>query len=198
MFDVLGYLKDLKKYFTRRDILIVLVIIGLYFLTRLIRLDSFPIFSDEGIYIHWAKVAWHDANWRFISLTDGRQPLQTCMTIPFLKFFPENLLLGGRLFGVLSGFIGLSGLFLTVNYIFNKRTAYIASLIFIFTPYLLFSDRLAMIDSFVDASAIWIFFFSVILVQTLRLDIALLFGLFSGMALLAKSSVSMFMRLATT
>lgn len=138
MFNIFDYVSTVKKLFTRTDFLILFGLIGLFLITRLFNLDKFPIFSDEGIYVHWAKVAWRDANWRFISLTDGRQPLQTWGTIPFLKLFTSNALLAGRLFSVATGFFALTGLVSLCTYLFNKRTAYIAALLYIFVPYFLF------------------------------------------------------------
>src|SRR3989339_1338800 len=143
MFDIFKILDFLKKTFTRKDVLLIILIASLFFLTRLINLDQFPIFSDEGIYIRWAKVAWHDASWRFISLTDGKQPLQTWATIPFLKLFPDNALLAGRLFSVTTGFISLMGIFTILYYLFGKKTALIGSLFYILNPYFLFYDRMA-------------------------------------------------------
>ncbi|NCO88975.1 hypothetical protein GW881_03590, partial [Candidatus Roizmanbacteria bacterium] len=95
MFDIFFIWQKIKKLFSRKDVIFIVILLIVYFITRLINLDKFPIFGDEGIYIRWAKTAWHDASWRFISLTDGRQPLQTWGTIPFLKLFPNNALLGG-------------------------------------------------------------------------------------------------------
>src|SRR3989344_5506175 len=111
MVDVKEIIFWIRKNIFKKDILIILLLLGAFSLTRLINLNKFPIFTDEGIYIRWAKVAWHDATWRFISLTDGRQPLQTWATIPFLKLFPNNALFAGRLFAVFSGLLSLSGLF---------------------------------------------------------------------------------------
>ncbi len=192
MFDIQKVLSFFKKSFTRKDILLGLLIIFGYFLTRLINLDRFPIFSDEGIYIHWAKVAWHDASWRFISLTDGRQPLQTWATIPFLKLFPNNTLLAGRLFSVTAGFLSLVGIFTLLVYLFDKRTAFIGSFLYLVTPYFLFYERMALVDSAVNTAFIWILFLAIILAQTIRLDIAIILGLVSGLSLLAKSSVKLF------
>ncbi len=189
MFDIFKILKFLRKTFSLRDILIITLILLLFFTTRLVNLESLPIFGDEGIYIRWAKTAWKDANWRFISLTDGRQPLQTWATIPFLKAFPENPLFAGRLFGVFSGFLALIGIFTLVFYLFGKRTAYAAALLYLITPMFLFYDRMALADSMVNAGFIWMLFFSILLIKSLRLDVALLMGLISGFFLLAKSSL---------
>lgn len=197
MFDLFSIISWLKKNFIKKDLLSIILLIGVYLLTRLINLDKFPIFSDEGIYIHWAKVAWHDASWRFISLTDGKQPLQTWGTIPFLKLFPDNALLAGRLFSVTTGFIALLGMFTLLFYLFSKRTALIGSFIYVFTPYFLFYDRLALVDSGVNAGFIWILFLSILLARTIRFDVALIFGLTSGLSLLAKSSVRVFLALST-
>ncbi|MFA5136124.1 MAG: glycosyltransferase family 39 protein [Patescibacteria group bacterium] len=196
MFDAQRIVSFFKKSFSGKDLLIVCALIFLYIITRVINLEELPIFNDEGIYIHWAKVAWHDAAWRFISLTDGKQPLQTWGTIPFLKLFPENALYAGRLFSVATGFFALLGMFSLLFYLFGKKTAQIGSLLYIFIPYFVFYDRIALIDSGVNAFFIWILFFSILLARTMRLDVALIFGLVAGMGLLAKSSVRVFVGLS--
>ncbi len=196
MFDVFELPVFLQKTFSKKEVWLIFLLICLYFITRLINLEKFPIFTDEGIYIHWAKIAWHDASWRFISLTDGKQPLQTWGTIPFLKFFPNNPLLAGRLFSVSTGFIALVGVFTLLNFLFGKKAALYGSFFYIFTPYFLFYDRMALVDSALNAGFIWIFFFSILLARSLRLDVALLSGAVFGISMLAKSSVKMFVGLS--
>jgi len=196
MFDIYKVFSFLKKNFNRKDIFLGLGLVILFFLSRIILLDKLPIFSDEGIYIHWARIAWHDASWRFISLTDGRQPLQTWGTIPFLKLFPQNLLFGGRMFSVTAGFASLVGLFSLLFYLFGKKTAFLGVFLYIFTPIFLFYDRIALADSAVNTGFIWILFSSILMIKTLRLDLALFFGLTAGMAMLTKSSVRLFIMLS--
>ncbi|OGK16522.1 hypothetical protein A2690_04190 [Candidatus Roizmanbacteria bacterium RIFCSPHIGHO2_01_FULL_39_12b] len=196
MVDVKEIIFWIRKNIFKKDILIILLLLGAFSLTRLINLNKFPIFTDEGIYIRWAKVAWHDATWRFISLTDGRQPLQTWATIPFLKLFPNNALFAGRLFAVFSGLLSLSGLFTASYYLFGKRTAYLTTALYIFTPYFLFHDRVALVDSTVNAGVIWMFLLSTLLARTRRLDFSLLLGIVGGMSLLAKSSAKLFLGLS--
>ena len=193
MFDLWRGFEWLKKQFTRRDVLLILLLTASYFISRLINLDKFPIFTDEGIYIRWAKVAWHDATWRFISLTDGRQPLQTWATIPFLKLFPSNPLFAGRLFSVSSGFVALIGIFVLLYYIFGKKAAFWGSFFYIFTPYFLFYDRMALVDGTVNAGFIWVFFLILLLANSVTIAAALSLGLVSGISLLAKSSVRLFL-----
>jgi 4-amino-4-deoxy-L-arabinose transferase-like glycosyltransferase len=193
MFDLHKIWTYLKRDFSLRDVFLLGALKILYIVTRIYNLTLLPIFTDEGIYIRWAKVAWHDASWRFISLTDGKQPLQTWGTIPFLKLFPNDALFAGRLFSVATGLFALTGLFLLLYRFLGKRTAYIGSLLYIFSPYFLFYDRMALADSAVNAFFIWIVFLSLLLVQTIRLDVALLFGIVAGFGLLTKSSVQMFL-----
>ena len=196
MFDIRLIWTFLKKNFKRVDVLIAIALIALFFATRLVNLEKLPIFCDEGIYIRWAKVAQADASWRFISLTDGRQPLQTWATIPFLKLFPSNALFAGRLFGVASGFAALAGIFVLLFYLFNKRVALIGSFLYTITPLCLFYDRMALADSAVNAGFVWILFFSILLVKNLRLDTALIFGLTAGMVLLTKSTARLYLGLS--
>lgn len=196
MFSIEKIVKKIRTSLQKHDVFFIAALVLSYFASRLLYLNRFPIFSDEGIYIRWAKVAWHDPAWRFISLTDGKQPLQTWGTIPFFKLFSNDLLLGGRMFAVVTGFFALVGIYMLLLYVFDKKTALWGAFLYIVTPYFLFYDRLALVDSGVNAFFIWILFTSIILVQTVRLDVALIFGMLSGLALLAKSSVRLFVALA--
>ncbi len=196
MLDITSIASWFRRTFGRKDVIALFLIVCAYFFTRIINLDKFPIFTDEGIYIHWAKVAWKDAAWRFISLTDGKQPLHTWGMIPFLKIFSPNMLLGGRMFSVLTGFAALAGLYSITLYLFNKKVAFLAACAYVLTPMFMFYDRMALIDSAVNAGAVWLLFLSIVLARTLRLDIALIYGLSAGVALLAKSSSTMFVGLS--
>ncbi len=196
MFQLAKVWAWVRKNFDSKDVVFWAVIVVLYFVTRLINLSKFPIFTDEGIYINWAKIAWKDATWRFISLTDGKQPLHVWGMIPFLKLFPNDPLLAGRLFSVLTGLKALAGIYAVGFLLWGKRAANWAAVFYIFTPFFLFYDRMALIDSGVNAFAVWTFFFSVLLVRTMRLDVALLMGLVTGFGLLAKSSSKMFVALS--
>lgn len=196
MFDYRPILAYLKNRFRILDVILITGLIGLFFAIRLTQIEILPVFNDEGIYIEWTKTAVADPTQRFISHTDGKQPLQTWLSIPLLKLFPDQALFAARLMSVFTGFAAMTGIFALLMYLWNKRTAYIGAILYIITPYFLFYDRLAMIDSGVNAAFIWILFFSILLARTRRLDIALLFGLITGVGLLAKSSVMMFLALA--
>ena len=69
-------------------------IIILFFITRFYNILGLPIFTDEAIYVRWAQIASNDANWRFISLTDGKQPMFVWIAMVLMKFISDPLLAG--------------------------------------------------------------------------------------------------------
>ncbi|MBP6993876.1 glycosyltransferase family 39 protein [Candidatus Woesebacteria bacterium] len=186
----------LKSRLRVAHVLQLLALLITYSLTRLTNILALPVFSDEGIYINWARIAAGDPAWRFISLVDGKQPLQTWGTIPFIKLFPDNLLLAGRLFSVTTGFAALIGIIALCWYLWGRRAGLLAGLLYVVCPYFLFYDRMALVDSGVNAAVIWILFFSILLAKNLRVDVALIFGFVAGIGLLAKSSVFLFVALS--
>ena len=162
-------------------------LIILYFATRLINLTILPIFTDEAIYIRWSQIALADPAHRFISLYDGKQPLFVWLNMLTLEL-PVDPLVAGRLVSVAAGLISLIGIILLSWRLFGKKTAFLAGLLYIISPFFLFYDRLALYDSLANALMIWALLLRLLLVQTLRLDTALLLGFAIGGGLLTKSS----------
>src|SRR3989344_8437042 len=112
------------------EILVSVLLVIFYFATRLPNLLSFPIFTDEAIYVRWTQIGLNDANWRFISLTDGKQPSFVWLGMVFLKLFQEPLL-SLRLVSVVSGLFVMGGLFsLTYELFKNKWTALLSSFLY--------------------------------------------------------------------
>lgn len=176
----------ITKY--KKEIFVSVVILIVYLISRLILLGSFPIFTDEAIYIRWAQIALNDSNWRFISLTDGKQPMFVWFGMILLKLI-EDPLTAVRLVSVLSGLFSLVGLWLLTYELFkNKFVAFLSSLLYVFFPFAVVLDRMALYDSMVGAFALWAIYFSILLVRRLRLDIAYTLGFIIGGGLLTKSS----------
>lgn len=181
----MGYLK--KHAF----VLIVLAILtGLYFFTRLYNLTGLPIFTDEAIYIRWAQIAHDDAAWRFISLTDGKQPSFVWVAMILLEFIKDPLV-AGRLVSVLAGFVSMIGMFLLGRELFrNTKIGLITASLYVLYPFALVYDRMALYDSLVAMFIIWSLYFTVLLVRHVRLDLALIFGMIVGGGLLTKTNAS--------
>ena len=171
-----------------RGILWVGLLLGLYLLTRLTNLTQLPVFTDEAIYIRWAQIGSQDANWRFISLTDGKQPLFTWLAMVTVRIFPDPLL-AGRIVSVFAGLGTLVGIWLLAKEVFQKpRIAFFASVLYVLSPFALVYDRMALYDSLVAAFFVWNLYFAVLLVRRLRLDIALILGMSLGLGMLNKTS----------
>jgi len=176
----------IKKY--RLEILTSLIIALLYFSLRLIFLTRLPIFTDEAIYLRWAQIALHDSAWRFISLTDGKQPLFVWVAMAFMKFI-EDPLMAGRLVSVFSGFFTMVGLFFLAYELFkNKTTAFLVVILYIFYPFAQVLDRMALYDSMVATFSVWALYFSILLVRKIRLDIAYTLAFVIGAGILTKTA----------
>ncbi len=169
------------------EIIIVFLLALFTFITRVINLTLIPIFTDEAIYIRWAQIGLVDPFHRFIALTDGKQPLFTWLMYPMLKIFDDPLF-AGRFVSVVTGVVAVIGVYMAGRVLFGKKIAIISSLLYIFSPFTLLYDRLALMDSLLSAIGIWSLYLEIILVTRLRLDVALILGFTVGLGLLTKSS----------
>ncbi len=183
-----------KFKIAKSELLIAGSAIVLYFATRLYSIMSLPIFTDEAIYTRWSQIARFDPNWRFISLTDGKQPLFVWIDMMVMRVVNDPLL-AGRLVSVFAGFLTMAGLFFLGKTLFNKKIGAIASFLYIIFPFALVYDRMALYDSLVAAGAVWSLFFEVLLVKHRRLDLALILGMIFGASVLTKTSGFIFIYL---
>ncbi|MDP2649422.1 MAG: glycosyltransferase family 39 protein [bacterium] len=182
-----------KRYLN--EILISLGLFLAYFATRLYNISYLPIFTDEAIYIRWSQIAKYDASWRFISLTDGKQPSFVWIDMIFMKFVNDPLL-AGRLVSVASGFFALVGIYFLGREVFkNHRIGLISAVLYVIYPFSIVYDRMALYDSLVTTAAIWALYFEVLLIRLKRLDIALILGIVLGFGVLTKSSAFFYLYL---
>ncbi|MBI3069815.1 MAG: glycosyltransferase family 39 protein, partial [Candidatus Levybacteria bacterium] len=179
----MGFLKQYKL-----EIIFFGFIISLFFFSRLISLLSVPIFTDEAIYLRWAQIAKNDAAWRFISLTDGKQPLFVWLVMIVMRFISDPLM-AGRIVSVLAGFTTIVGLFFLGKEVFKNRWIGItSSFLYVIYPFALVYDRMALYDSLVGTFSVWGLYFAILMVRRLRLDIALILGMIIGAGVLNKTS----------
>lgn len=171
----------------KRDWLVILALSLTYFALNLTSLTKLPIFVDEALYLRWAQIAWHDATWRFISLTDGKQPLYTWFVIPFLKVFADPLY-AGRFASVVAGYFTFLGSFYTGWLLKDKKLALLAAVLTLTSPYLFFYNRFGVMESLLTAFGIWSFALSILFAKYRRLDLAMILGIVIGLGMLVKSS----------
>lgn len=168
----------------------IAAIAALYFLTRLFHITALPIFTDEAIYVRWSQIGMRDANWRFISLTDGKQPMFTWIMMLLLKVFDgSDPLFAGRLTSVVAGAGTLIGLFFLSYEIFkDKRVSWLTGCMYVILPFTAWYDRIALYDSLVSTFSVWSLYAAVLLARYVRLDTALILGMLLGAGMLNKSS----------
>lgn len=176
----------------------VFLLLFAYLLSRLYNLTNLPIFTDEAIYIRWSQIAGSDSNWRFISLTDGKQPMLVWIAMILLRFIKDPLM-AGRLVSVISGFFSAIGIFLLSYEIFKNKlekpfkpihVAIVVTSIYVLYPFALVYDRMALYDSLVSMFIIWSLYFEVLLARYVRLDIGLILGMIIGGGMLTKTNAS--------
>lgn len=171
----------------KSEFFILLILIAAYFALRLPNLTLQPIFADEAIYIRWAQVMRAEPTLRFLSLSDGKTPLFMWAMIPLLKVFHDPLF-AGRLLSVISGLFTLLGVYALAKRAFNAKTAFWSGVLYVITPYTVFFDRMALVDSMLAAFTVWIIYFAIWLVRAIRLDVAMILGYLLGGAVLTKTS----------
>lgn len=176
----------IKKY--RFQIGFLAFLVAVFFFSRLYQIDKFPIFTDEAIYVRWSQIARFDANWRFISLTDGKQPSFVWIAFNMMRVVQDPLL-AGRLVSVVAGFASMIGLFFLGREVFkNSLVGLVSSALYIVFPMALVYDRMALYDSLVGAFTIWSLYLAILLVRHVRLDTALILGMVIGGGVLTKTS----------
>ena len=168
-----------------------------YFLTRLFNLTVLPIFTDESIYIYWAKVIESTHEQWFISLTDGKPPLLIWLVSILLTVLPDGwYLVAGRLPAVLAGAVSLVALFKLSELLFEKKSiAVVAGLLYIVFPFTLLYDRMALFDPLLQATLLAATFFALKTAKTLQIKYALLWGFSLGLAFLSKPTALLFLGL---
>lgn len=162
-------------------------ILAVGFVIRIINLTILPVFVDEAIYVRWSQVMATEPTLRFLPLSDGKQPLYMWVLMFLIKFF-ENPLYAGRLISVFTGICSLLGVF-TLSYLLFKseKVSILASLIYSLSPFAVFFDRMALVDSMLSMFGIWTSVFGILTAKYKRLDLAMLTGFMLGFVALTKS-----------
>ncbi len=176
----------IKRY--RLEILALGLITLIYLLLRLLTLGNLPIFTDEAIYTRWSQIAKNDASWRFISLTDGKQPMFVWISMIVMRFVQDPLL-ATRTVSVFAGLTSLFGLFLLSYELFkSKWVGILSAFLYLIFPMALVYDRMALYDSLVGSFSVWSLYLVVLFSKRIRLDLALLMALVMGGGMLTKTS----------
>ena len=123
---------------------------------------------------------------RFLPLSDGKTPLFMWIMMPTFKLI-EDPLYAGRFLSVIAGLFTLSGVFFLGWKFFSTKVGLWSSFLYVITPYFVFFDRMALVDSMLAAFSIWSINLALLLVKFPRLDLAMILGYVLGGGLLTKT-----------
>jgi len=174
----------LKKIKIRRN---YLILISIYFIIHLSNLTLLPIFNDESIYLDWAWRFTHIPGHLYDSLLDSKQPLMIWLFAISENLFSDPLF-AGRIVSVVIGAISLIGIYKISLKLFSKNTAFIAALLFSFTPIFVFFNRQALMESLIICVGIWSFNALFNLLHNPTIKNGLVLGAILGVGFLTKTS----------
>jgi hypothetical protein len=127
-----------------------LPILVLYLLTRLLALHALPIFLDETVHLRWAfNISEGDKLFR--PWGDGR--LLTIWLYAFVLPRVRDFLWVARALSGAAGALTLFCLLEVGRRLVSPLCGRVAALLYVFCPFTLFYDRLALTDSFLTAGA---------------------------------------------
>ena len=166
----------------------LVVVLVLALVLRVYHLTLLPVFADEAIYIRWSQIMASEPTLRFLPLSDGKQPLYMWVLMFLVRRFSDPLFVG-RLVSALAGMGTVLGV-MGVSYLLfkSKRSALVTGFLWAMSPFALFFDRLALVDSLLASLTAWTLFLGILTVKTRRFDMAILTGFALGFAALTKSS----------
>ena len=164
---------------------------GLFLFSRLYNLTAFPTFCDEAIYIRWAQVLKSIHSLWWVPLSDGKQPLFMWLTAIALSIFHDPLF-AGRLVSVLAGF-GEAWLVWRLSKLLHQRHPGLVYFAYLFLPFFLFFNRLALVDSLLSFWITLSFYLALLLVEKRKNWLAILLGISLGAAWLTKSPGEIFL-----
>lgn len=170
---------------------LLVFLIFLYFPLRLSNLTLLPIFNDEAIYLNWGWIETHNDGLLFYSLFDGKQPLLMWIFGVSQNIFQDPLF-AGRIVAVGFGFFTLLGIYTASSFLFDKKIAVIASLLYVTNPLFSFFDRQALMESSIAAFGIWSFYFFLKYLDKRNKKYALILGVLLGIGYFVKSSLLLF------
>jgi hypothetical protein len=160
------------------------LLLALYLFTRLRGLSLLPIFLDETLHVRWAlrlaqgEKPW-DATWKW-----GRA--FTIWLGALVSPWAQDLLRANRLVSVALGALTLWATFEIARRLFGPRSALLAGLFYVFCPFTLFYDRMALAEAGLSAFTALTLLFSIRVAESGRRRFAVLAGVTLALAVLVK------------
>lgn len=138
--------------------------------------------------MRWAQIARYNVAERFVSLSDGKQPLFIWLSMYLIPHVSDPLL-AGRIVSVIAGLVTIIGLLCVSYELFqNKWIGLLSAVGYSVLPLAYILDRLALYDSLVATFSIWTLYFTIRLVKKITLGGLFLLAHSIAASMLTKSS----------
>lgn len=165
----------------------ILVLLLLFWGTRLAALEALPLHNDEGLHLTRAVEVWNLHP--FWEISDGKIINHWLIA----AFYPQNApVFVARYATVLVGLFGLAAAYALTRRAFGPLPALLAGLLWITSPYLFFYERLALSDAEAGALVVVSVAFALRLARTGARRDAILTGLALAAATLMKFTAAPF------
>lgn len=135
----------------------LIILFGIFLLSRLLTLTAFPIFNDEAIYLQYAQRI-HD-DWqknKFVSMNgefaDWKPPLMYWMAAPAITWGNDPLI-AGRAVAFLVSIAGFFGFYLFARELFGEREGVLSALVYVLCPPVLFHNNQFTAETFLVSTA---------------------------------------------
>jgi 4-amino-4-deoxy-L-arabinose transferase-like glycosyltransferase len=154
---------------------------------RTVNLGALPIFFDEAGYTRAAQIVGtlpRPTLW-LISLNYGAPPFFSWLAAPFTRLIPDPLL-ATRLASAVIGTVGLLAIWAAGRALWGSMAALLAAALYALCPFVLFYNRIALLDGLVATCGAGALFFTLELSRHARTRDALALGLCLAAGMLTK------------
>lgn len=180
----------LKSWILKNKFFLLLIIF--YLILRTINILTPPIFNDEAIYLDWGWRETNNPGYLYYSLYDAKQPFLMWI-FGIMQHVLWDPLFAGRIVSVITGLFTFIGIFKISKELFNKKTAYLASILYTVIPIFSFFDRQALMESSIAAVGVWTSYFIIKLLEKKSYSLGVILGLILGVGFFIKSSTLLFL-----
>jgi len=174
----------------RPEMVTLLLLLVLCAALRVVNLGALPLFIDEGTYAQAARIvgARPGPDTLFILSAHNfgsNPPLFSWLAAPFTRFVPDPLL-AARLASACIGTLGLVATWAVGRALRGPRAGLLAGLLYALSPFVLFYNRMAMLDGLLATCGAGALFFALRLRRRARARDAVCLGLCVAAGMLTK------------
>lgn len=176
-----------------KGVVVLVVVVASYLVTRLYRLGDLPIFNDEAFFLQAGRAILADPSANiFLSFSDGKEPLFFWALALWSNFFGPTLFFA-RLFSVGMGLLTLGVLVRLTRRLLDTDWWFFPVAFFVTSPFLLLTSRLATQESFLVGVLTFVLYRLFVLGEERTMANAALLGLGILWALLTKTNALAFL-----